>query len=207
MNSANIKIIGISGGSGSGKTTFADLLNQKINDTNKYSCQVIKQDNYYHDQSDKFDHDGGSVNFDHPSSIDFELMVSQVKKLKTNTPVKMPNYDFATHSRLTQVTNIEPTSFILIDGILLYTCRELLNILDHKLYVDCPEQIRFERRLKRDIEERGRTKEGVLAQFKAQVKPMHDEFVEPSKGFACDIINIENFDEKLDHWFDHLTTH
>jgi uridine kinase len=193
-------IIGVAGGSGSGKTTFAEELSNRLNSNTQTHSQIIKQDNYYHDQSDKFDHDGGNVNFDHPESIDFNFMVRQLSDLKKNIEINIPIYDFATHSRKKDTIPSKPTKIILIDGILLYTCKPLNSILDYKLFVDCPEEIRYSRRLKRDISERGRTEEGVKAQFHTQVKPMHDLYVEPSKGLSCDIINIENFEKKLSEW-------
>jgi len=196
----NPLIIGVAGGSGSGKTTFAEELSSRLNSDSNYYSQIIRQDNYYHDQSNKFDHDGGSVNFDHPDSIDFKFMVKQLSELKENKEVNIPIYDFSTHSREEQTIASKPTKIILIDGILLYTCKALNSILDYKLFVDCPEEIRYSRRLKRDITERGRTEEGVKAQFETQVKPMHDLYVEPTKSLSCDVINIENFQNKLLEW-------
>ena len=192
-------IIGIAGGSGSGKTTFATRLSQSLN-SKSLDVQIIRQDNYYHDQSNKFDHDGGCVNFDHPDSIDFNLMHKQIEDLKNNIEIKIPVYDFATHSRLQETIKSKQTEVILLDGILLYTFKPLNSILDIKLFIDCPEDIRFERRLKRDTLERGRTVEGVKNQFENQVKPMHDIFVEPSKNISDDIVYIENFDKKVFQW-------
>jgi uridine kinase len=192
-------IIGVAGGSGSGKTTFARMLSLNLEKLD-IKVQTIKQDNYYHDQSDKFDHDGGSVNFDHPNSIDFKLLEQQLKALKNGNNIKMPFYDFSTHKRITDTILTKPTKVILIDGILLYTSTSLIEAIDHKLFVDCPEDTRYKRRLKRDIEERGRTKEGVKIQFDTQVKPMHDQFVEPSKSLSCEIITTSNFEQKLVDW-------
>ena len=198
----NVYLIGIAGGSGSGKTTFARLLNEHFNE----HSDILYQDNYYKDQSHRFDHDGGAVNFDHPDSIDFELLYKHTKELKKNNPIDLPYYDFATHKRLKKTSKFEPKKVIFIDGILLFSQPNLLDIFDHKIYTDCDETTRFERRLKRDIEERGRTKDGVITQFKNQVKPMHDQFVEPSKEHACDIIHQENFDDKLAQWKQKIAT-
>jgi uridine kinase len=189
-------LVGIAGGSGSGKTTFARKLNEHFAD----HSNILYQDNYYKDQSDQFDYDGGSVNFDHPDSIDFDLMIAHLNNLKNKESISLPYYDFATHKRLDKTTQYNARKIIFIDGILIFTQKEIINLLDYKLFTDCDEETRFERRLKRDIEERGRTKEGVIQQFQAQVKPMHDQFVEPSKKFACDIVQVDTFEQKLKEW-------
>lgn len=197
----SITILGVAGGSGSGKTTFVKCLVDSL----KEDCILIAQDNYYHDQSDKFDHDGGCVNFDHPDSIDFTLMQSHLKDLKEGKTINCPRYDFTTHKRSTECDTLTPKRIIIIDGILLFSSSEIVEMLDHKVYVDCEEELRFKRRLKRDVEERGRTADGVHNQFYKQVKPMHDEFVEPSQRFACDIVNISNFDDKVKLWHNRLS--
>lgn len=189
-------IVGICGGSGSGKTTFARSLNNFFGD----NSEILYQDNYYKDQSAKFDYDGGSVNFDHPNAIDFELLSYHTKVLKEGGAIDLPHYDFATHSRSVETTQFSSRKIIFVDGILIFTHPELLNHFDFKLFTDCDVKTRFERRLKRDVEERGRTREGVVAQFNKQVAPMHNQFVEPTKTHACDIINEENFHEKILHW-------
>lgn len=178
---SNTFILGVAGGSGSGKTFFAETLAKKLGKENAF---VLYQDNYYHDQSQKFDHDGGSVNFDHPNSLDFDLLTEHLKELKDGKTIHIPNYDFATHSRKISSNSKSPTKVVIIDGILILTQPHLREMLDASIFVETPEDIRFERRLKRDVLERGRTEEGVLAQFQKQVKPMHDLFVEPSKNHA-----------------------
>ena len=197
----DIIIVGVAGGSGSGKTTFARRLKESLGEDH---CDILAQDSYYIDQSHRFDHDGGSVNFDHPSAIDFNLLASHMSELKKRFDVNVPIYDFATHKRKDDTHEFSPKKIILIDGILLYSQDVVLKELDHKLYVDCPEDLRFKRRLNRDVKERGRTPEGVKSQFFSQVKPMHDEFVEPSKDAACDIVTVENFDEKCSEWVSYL---
>ena len=183
-------VIGVAGGSCSGKTTFS----QSIFDTfGKDYCQLIWQDNYYIDQSAKFDHDGGSVNFDHPSAIDFNLLIEQLSLLKSGETVKSPIYDFATHTRQTSDLILRPQSVIIIDGILIFHNEELRNLFDIRYYISAPENIRFERRLKRDTTERGRTEQGVRDQFFSQVSPMHNEYVSPTKEFAHRVITPENF--------------
>ena len=193
----NVIIIGVAGGSGSGKTTFARRLVKSLGNEN---CAVLAQDSYYIDQSDKFDKDGGAVNFDHPSALDFDLMAQHLQELKSGQSVEVPIYDFATHSRKIETTSFPPKKVIFVDGILIFSQEVILPTLDFKIFVDCPEQLRFDRRLKRDVVERGRTPEGVKEQFTKQVKPMHDQFVEPSKDVADELVNEANFDEKLEAW-------
>lgn len=180
----NVFILGVAGGSGSGKTFFAETLAKKLGPEVAF---VLYQDNYYIDQSAKFDHDGGSVNFDHPDALDFDLMASQLEDLKNGFDIEIPLYDFATHSRLEKTKYQKAKKVVIIDGILIFTQPKILELCDDTIFIETPEDIRFERRLQRDVVERGRTPEGVKAQFDAQVKPMHDMFVEPSKFNANNI--------------------
>ena len=190
-----MKLVGVAGGSGSGKTYFARALQGALGLEN---CTIIFQDNYYIDQSAKFDFDGGSVNFDHPDAIDFNLIETHLKALRNQESIEVPIYDFKTHTRLVETTKVTPTPYVLVDGILIL-CRPLVrDLFDETVFVDTSERLRFERRLKRDIEERGRTREGVENQFLRQVKPMHDLFVEPTKSFASFVVREdESFPEKL----------
>lgn len=198
-----VTIVGVAGGSGSGKTTFARRLREQIGEE---ECCVLGQDSYYFDQSNKFDHDGGSVNFDHPESLDFDLLAKHLAELKKGLSIDVPIYDFATHSRSSEPAVLAPKKIIFVDGILIFSQPQVVKELDIKIFIDCPEDLRFERRLNRDVNERGRTKEGVRNQFYKQVKPMHDLFVEPSKGEACDIVNVENFVEKVKKWSEKLVS-
>lgn len=182
-------ILGVSGGSGSGKTYFANALQEMLGPE---ICEIIYQDNYYHDQSQRFDFDGGSVNFDHPDSIDFELLASQLRQLKQDQAVQIPIYDFRTHSRLAETKHIEPKKLIIIDGILIFHPLYLRPLFDDLIFFDTPEDLRFNRRLERDTKERGRSSDGVRNQFLKQVKPMHDLYVEPSKFFAKSIVKDED---------------
>lgn len=181
-------ILGVSGGSGSGKTYFAEALQGLIGPE---QCDIICQDNYYHDQSKKFDYDGGSVNFDHPNSIDFDLLAAHAQSLKTGLSVEIPLYDFHSHSRKNQTKTVNPKKLIIIDGILIFHPTKLRQVFDDLIFFETPEDIRFSRRLERDTKQRGRTAEGVKNQFDSQVKPMHDLFVEPSKYFAKSIVKSE----------------
>ncbi|MDG0817649.1 uridine kinase [Bdellovibrio svalbardensis] len=174
-------IIGVAGGSGSGKTHFAKELQQRLGDAH---CAIIYQDNYYIDQSAKFDGDGGSVNFDHPSSLDFTMLASGLRTLKSGGTLQIPIYDFCTHSRKKETLLGEPKKVIIVDGILILHSDEVRAELDEMIFFDTPEELRFQRRFNRDVHERGRTPEGVKKQFELQVRPMHDQFVEPSKDHA-----------------------
>jgi uridine kinase len=178
-------IIGVAGGSGSGKTHFAKELQKTLGDEH---CMIVYQDNYYIDQSARFDGDGGAVNFDHPSSLDFSLLAKGLKALKTGEPIEIPLYDFKTHSRLKQTVKEHPRTLVLVDGILILHSEEVRAELDEAIFFETPEELRFQRRLERDVHERGRTPEGVKKQFEAQVRPMHDQFVEPSKAHANTIV-------------------
>jgi len=178
-------IIGVAGGSGSGKTHFAKELQKTLGDEH---CMIVYQDNYYIDQSSRFDGDGGSVNFDHPSSLDFSLLAKGLKALKTGAPIEIPLYDFKTHSRLKQTVKEHPRTLVLVDGILILHSEEVRAELDEAIFFETPEILRFQRRLDRDVHERGRTAEGVKKQFELQVRPMHDQFVEPSKEHANTIV-------------------
>jgi uridine kinase len=183
-------IVAIAGGSGSGKTTLARKIRQNLGQD---KCSILSQDHYYHDQSHKFDGDGGSVNFDHPSSLDFDLLAEHLGQLKKGLSIQVPVYDFVTHRRKKEYELMFPSSVIVLDGTLLFSQPKILEKLDYKLFVDVPESVRFERRLKRDVQERGRTPDGVRKQFESQVKPMHDQFIEPSKKFA-DHLTHDHFD-------------
>lgn len=179
-------IIGIAGGSGSGKTTLAKEL-VKYCDLIGKTCKILRQDSYYIDQSHKFDKDGGAVNFDHPDALEFSLMSDHLKELKSGKEIQVPIYDFASHTRSTEIERFSQCEVVILDGILIFSQASIAESLDYKVFVDASEENRFQRRLSRDVAERGRTEDGVRDQFYNQVKPMHDEFVEPFKGIANDI--------------------
>jgi uridine kinase len=174
-------IVGISGGSGSGKTTFARLLQESIGIER---CSLVQQDSYYHDQGDRFDHDGGSVNFDHPDAIDFALISMHLAELKAGRSVSIPVYDFASHRRLETTRPVDACLLILVEGMLVLSQEAVREQLDLKVFIDAPEEVRLSRRLSRDAVDRGRDPVGVRRQFIEHVKPMHDLFVEPSKSYA-----------------------
>ncbi|MFN3330188.1 MAG: uridine kinase [Pyrinomonadaceae bacterium] len=175
-------IIGICGGTGSGKTTIARKI---IETVGRDKVALIAQDSYYRNLADMPLDERHHVNFDHPDSIDSELLANHIKKLRMGKPIEMPIYDFKTHTRSER---IEPKPVIIVEGILIFAEPKILKLLDVKIYVDTPDDIRFIRRLQRDIKERGRTVESVIEQYFASVRPMHFEFVEPSKRHADIII-------------------
>lgn len=176
-----IKVIAIAGGSGSGKTTFARKLVAALGAD---QVAVLSQDAYYRDQSARFDGDGGAVNFDHPDALDFPLLGQHIEALRRGQSVQIPIYDFPTHKRAQQTITLAPRPVVLVDGTLVLSQDQLLGFFDHSVFLDVPESVRFERRLRRDVNERGREPEGVRRQFERQVGPMHDQFVQPSSGNA-----------------------
>ena len=179
----SVLVLGVAGGSCSGKTTLTQFLKKYFG----ASATVLAQDSFYIDQSHKFDCDGGSVNFDHPDSIDFPLMGECVNNLKESSEVSIPIYDFATHKRSEKVQKVSSKKIVVVDGTLILSQEKVRGHLDLSFFIDAPEQIRFQRRLERDTKERGRTEQGIKDQFYKQVKPMHDEWVEPSKTYATHI--------------------
>lgn len=191
-------VIGVAGGSGSGKTYFAAALQKKLG---RESCEIIFQDSFYIDQSARFDFDGGAVNFDHPDSIDFKLLAERISILKVGRSAEIPIYDFKTHSRKPETVKIGPVPVILVDGILIFHSEAVRSQFDELVFFDTSEELRYSRRLARDVHERGRTPEGVRNQFLKQVKPMHDAFVNPSKRFAdltvCGYDEFENVLEAI----------
>ncbi len=198
MNHSSVLIIGVSGGSGSGKTTFARMLHEKIcQKLGSSTCAILSQDSYYIDQSASFKGDG-SVNFDHPSAIDFPLLAQHLQLLKDGKSVQVPIYDFVTHARKSETSPLSPLPVVILDGMLIFSQQIIMPLLDYSVFIEAPENIRFDRRLQRDVRDRGRTPEGVKIQFASQVKPMHDEFIEPSKARASQIVSsLQRFDSAI----------
>jgi uridine kinase len=178
-------IIGISGGTGSGKTTVANRILASVSAS---ECLFIQQDLYYRNLKDMPLDYRNQANFDHPDALDNELLINHLKRLRAGEPVELPIYDFRTHTRLPDTTRINPKPIVIVEGILIFAEPRLLEQMDLKVFVDTPEDIRFIRRLRRDIAERGRTLDSVIDQYLATVRPMHMQFVEPSKRFADVII-------------------
>ena len=185
-------VIGIAGGSGSGKTTLANLILERVGED---SIAFLPHDAYYKDLSDLPPNQRATINFDHPDSLDNDLLIDHVHKLKSNQPVDLPIYDFKTHSRTDETYRVEPKPVIMVEGILIFAEPVLRELLEVKIYVDTDADLRFIRRLERDINERDRSTESVSRQYLATVRPMHLEFVEPSKRYADIIIPEGGFNE------------
>ena len=178
-------VIGIAGGTGSGKTTVANMILQRVGGDR---IAYLPHDAYYRDLDELPPNQHASVNFDHPDSLDSALMAEHITTLKRWQPVELPIYDFTRHSRTGQTRHIEPQRVIIVEGILIFAEKTLRDLFDIKIFVDTDADIRFIRRLQRDIAERGRTTESVIHQYISTVRPMHLEFVEPSKRYADVII-------------------
>jgi uridine kinase len=178
-------IIGICGGTGSGKTTIA---NRILASVSADEVVFIQQDLYYRNLKDMPLDYRNAANFDHPDALDNDLLVNHLKKLNAGERVELPIYDFRTHTRLPDTTPIQAKPIVIVEGILIFAEPRVLEQMDIKVFVDTPDDIRFIRRLRRDIAERGRTLDSVIEQYIATVRPMHMQFVEPSKRFADVII-------------------
>jgi uridine kinase len=178
-------IIGICGGTGSGKTTIA---NRILASVSADEVVFIQQDLYYRNLKDMPLDYRNAANFDHPDALDNDLLVNHLKTLNAGEPVELPIYDFRTHTRLPDTTPIQAKPIVIVEGILIFAEPRVLEQMDIKVFVDTPDDIRFIRRLNRDIAERGRTLDSVIEQYLATVRPMHNQFVEPSKRHADVII-------------------
>jgi uridine kinase len=178
-------IIGVAGGSGSGKTT---VVREIIRNIGKHQVEVIHHDSYYREVSHLSFEERTRINYDHPNSLETPLLVAHLHMLRAGESVQIPVYDFALHDRLPETIEAEPRKVIIVDGLLILWDAELRSMMDIKVFVDTDADLRFIRRLKRDIQERGRTAESVIEQYVDTVRPMHLEFVEPSKRYADVII-------------------
>ncbi len=178
-------IIGIAGGTGSGKTT---VVNTIVNQLQHEEVAVLSQDSYYRDTSHLTYEERTKINFDHPQSIDFELLIEHLKKLKKGEVIPQPVYSFKTHNRTGETLQTEPRRVMIVEGILLLANPDLRKLFDIKIFVHADSDERLIRRLKRDIQERGRDMNEVLHRYQTTLKPMHQQFIEPSKEFADIII-------------------
>ncbi len=178
-------VIGIAGGTGSGKTTLARALTEAIP---KEHVTTLEHDHYYRDRSDLSPDERAGVNYDHPESLETSLLVEHLLALKAGKPADVPQYDFVTHSRRPERVRVNPTAIIIVEGILVFADEELRKAMDVRLFVDTDADIRVMRRVRRDIEQRGRTFKSVREQYYRTVRPMHLAFVEPSKRWADLII-------------------
>lgn len=177
------KIIGITGGSGSGKTTIVRKISELVKD-----FVFVPQDNYYRSAEYVGNSNITAFNFDHPEAFDNELLYEQLSALKAWNPIRMPQYDFVRNRRMDETIPVEPKKLIIFEGIMIFTNPKIRGLIDLKLYVDTPDDIRFIRRLRRDITERGRTVDSVITQYEEVVRPGHYLFVEPTKAYADIII-------------------
>ena len=174
-------VIGIAGGTGSGKTTVVNKILQQLN---AEGVNVLSQDNYYHDNHHLTLSEREVLNYDHPKSIDFELMIKHVKALKNQEAIDQPIYSFVTHSRTGDHVAVEPRNVLIVEGILVLTNAELLKEFDLKVFVHADSDERLIRRIRRDTQERGRDLQEVLHRYQTTLKPKHQEFIEPSKNEA-----------------------
>lgn len=183
-------IIGIAGGTGSGKTT---VVSQIIEELKNEEVDVISQDSYYQDTSHLTYEERVKVNFDHPKSIDFDLLVSHLKELRAGNSIEQPIYSFKEHNRTGETTVIHPRKVIIVEGILILTHSDIRDMFDIKIYVHADSDERLIRRLKRDINDRGRDLDEVLWRYQTTLKPMHQQFIEPTKEFADIIIPTNRY--------------
>jgi len=178
-------VIGIAGGSGSGKTTVAQEILQRVGPDR---IAYIQHDSYYKDLTGLPPAQRAEVNFDHPNSLETELLICHVEALKSGKSIEVPIYDFSTHSRTDKTFKVSARRVIIVEGILIFADPALRALFDVKIFVDTDADVRLIRRMQRDITERGRTVESVIKQYQSTVRPMHLEFVEPSKRYAHVII-------------------
>ena len=178
-------IVGVAGGTGSGKTT---VVKEILKGLNSDCVEVIQHDAYYRDRSHLPNEERARINYDHPDALETTLLIDHLKVLQTGRPVNIPIYDFATHTRKPEFQQVSPSKVIVVEGILILADPELRDVFDIKVFVDTDPDIRFIRRMERDIAERARTRQSVVKQYTETVRPMHLEFVEPSKRYADVIV-------------------
>lgn len=179
-----VLVIGIAGGTGSGKTTLTDRIAEQFPE----DVTVIKHDNYYNHYDDLSLEERKRLNYDHPNAFDTELMIRHLKELKAGRPVECPIYDYAIYNRSGKTMTIVPGRVVIVEGILIFENRELCDLMDIRIFVDTDADIRIIRRIKRDVAERARSLDSVISQYLGTVKPMHEQFVEPSKRNASIIV-------------------
>ena len=183
-------ILGIAGGSGSGKTT---VVNQIINELPDQDVTVISQDSYYKATDNLNYEERSKINFDHPRAIDFKLLVEHLTELRRGNTIDQPVYSFATHNRTKDILKTHPSKVIIVEGILIFSKRKVRDLLDIKVFVHADSDERLIRRLRRDIQDRARDMNEVLLRYKETLKPMHDQFIEPMKEYADIIIPNNNY--------------
>ena len=192
-NVCNMYIIGIAGGSGSGKTSVVKKVIQALS-SDKVS--VLSQDSYYWDNGNLTQEEREQINFDHPSSIEFSLLVEHIKQLELGETIPMPIYSYVTCSRSKETIPVEPGEVLIVEGILIFTCPELCELMDLKVFVDTGADDRIIRIIQRDVNERGRGLDKSIKHYETYVKPMHEMFIEPTKRLADIIIPVGGHNEK-----------
>lgn len=185
-------ILGIAGGTGSGKTTVVKQVAHEYHDTD---VTVISEDSYYKDTSHLTYEERVKINFDHPNSIDFELLKEHLHQLRDGKTIDQPVYSFVEHNRTTEIVKTAPSNVVIVEGILILTKPEIRDLFDIKVYIDCDSDERLIRRLKRDIADRGRDLNEVLDRYQSTLKPMHQQFIEPTKAYADVIIPTNRLNE------------
>lgn len=173
-------VIGICGGSGAGKTTLARGL---CGELGKENCAYLTLDNYYYDFVNR-GMDPASVNYDHPDSLEFNLLCKNLSELQLGKAIQSPEYDFSSHTRRPNMQHVEARKYVIVEGLFLFTISKLNDLFDFRVFIDLPEQERFQRRKLRDLNERGRSFESIMKQYRNQVLPMHNKFVEPNKAVS-----------------------
>jgi len=186
-----VRIVGVAGGSGSGKTTIVSRMTEIVRD-----YALVAQDNYYRSAEHVTNLTITGFNWDHPDAFDSDLLCEQLAALKAGRAIRMPQYDFVHHRRREDTVTVEPRRLVILEGIMIFVDRRVRDLVDLKLYVDTPDDIRFIRRLRRDITERGRTVDSVIEQWMEKVRPGHYEFVEPTKAYADLIIPEGGFNDR-----------
>jgi len=183
-------VIGVAGGSGSGKTTVVSRIVESLGDAH---VTVLEHDRYYRDRKDLRLEERAALNYDHPDALETDLLVEHVRALRSGRSVDAPVYDFTLHARRAVTETALPRQAVILEGILIFTDAALRDLMDVKVFVDTDADTRFIRRLRRDVAERGRTMDSVIEQYQSTVKPMHLEFVEPSKRYADIIIPVGGY--------------
>lgn len=186
-------VIGIAGGSGSGKTSVVKKIIQSLP---AHTVSVLSQDAYYYDRGELTQEEKEAINFDHPSSIEFPLLIQHIKNLQAGKKIQMPTYSYVTCRRGAETITVEPTEVIIVEGILIFSDAELRSIIDLKVFVDTAADERILRNIQRDVKERGRDLMQSITHYQKYVKPMHETFIEPTKKYADIIIPLGGLNEK-----------
>ena len=184
-------IIGIAGGTGCGKSTMIRKIKEEFND----EISILSHDFYYKQHNDITFEERKKINYDHPNAFDTHIMIQHIKELAKGNPIERPVYDFTIHNRVDETVRVEPARVIVVEGILIFENKELRDLCDIKVYIDTDADVRIIRRILRDVNERGRTLDNIVQQYLTTVKPMHDEFVEPSKRYADIIVPEGGFNK------------